>query len=714
MVIEGELTGKDPFDKIRKGSRVKVHDLELKAEEIYLIDLRSLDFDTFLRLEDSTGKKISENDDISATNLNSRLGFMPKKTGTYRAVVTTYDPGLTGRYTVYVGTLKKAGESQIIEGTLTDKSPKAVGRHYEVKKIAFKTDEFWLIDVNSKDFNPYLNVTFMKKTFAWDAYAGKAMNSRLVVAIGDPGEYLLHATALKAGAMGAYTMSLHRLERTSITGFALEERWEQEVEKLKRRGVALMNTGRIAEAAREFKSAVELREKLYPKDKYPDGHPALALGLIYLGKAYHDMGDYGQAEPLFQQALKIFRNSKGEQHPGTAIALTILATNYAEQANFAKAEPLAEEGLEMTRKLVGEKHPDFARDLNNLAYLYHLQGKNVKAEPLFRQVLELIRETHGERDDYASCLNNLANLYYAERNFAKAEPFFRQVLEIRRRLFGEKHLTVADSLHNLASLYLEQGDHAKAEPLFTQALEIKRSELGEKHPRLAVSLGSMAKLRFSQGQANEAELLGRQAAQITGLHLDATAAVQTEQGQVAFLSKRRNYLNLYLSFSKAADTLATDAYAIVLPWKGAVTNRQRMTRFTRSSLTDADKDTAAVFANLDDVSRQYATLVNRPINPKTTPDFAQATASTHRRTGTARSRTSQSHQSVSQTAGSEADDAGRSAESVASGDGTCRFSDLSKDRAEEEAGREPGRLRGDAEEDRTHRTGRKRTVHHRN
>ena len=50
-VIDGELTAKDPFDKVRKESWAKVYELELKAGEIYVIDLRSDDFDTFLRLE---------------------------------------------------------------------------------------------------------------------------------------------------------------------------------------------------------------------------------------------------------------------------------------------------------------------------------------------------------------------------------------------------------------------------------------------------------------------------------------------------------------------------------------------------------------------------------------------------------------------------------------------------------------------------------------
>src|SRR5579872_531651 len=78
LVITGELTKKDPFDKDRKASHHKIHELELKAGEIYMIDLRSVDFDTFLRLEDPAGNKITENDDLGDTDQNSRLGFVPE------------------------------------------------------------------------------------------------------------------------------------------------------------------------------------------------------------------------------------------------------------------------------------------------------------------------------------------------------------------------------------------------------------------------------------------------------------------------------------------------------------------------------------------------------------------------------------------------------------------------------------------------------------
>ena len=102
ITITGELTKDDPFDKERKKSYHKVHELDLKAGETYVIDLRSVDFDTFLRLENAAGQKLGENDDVSKLDLNSRLSFAVKKAGKLRVVVTTFAGGLTGRYSLYV------------------------------------------------------------------------------------------------------------------------------------------------------------------------------------------------------------------------------------------------------------------------------------------------------------------------------------------------------------------------------------------------------------------------------------------------------------------------------------------------------------------------------------------------------------------------------------------------------------------------------------
>ena len=49
------------------------------------------------------------------------------------------------------------------------------------------------------------------------------------------------------------------------------------------------------------------RRKLYPPERYKDGHPDLANSLNNLAILYRDQGKLAVAEPLFQDALEMHK-----------------------------------------------------------------------------------------------------------------------------------------------------------------------------------------------------------------------------------------------------------------------------------------------------------------------------------------------------------------------------------------------------------------------
>lgn len=109
--LAGQITTSDPFDRERTKMHARVHEVRLEAGVTYVIDLESGNgqpgpqnpgfFDTWLRVEDAAGKTLAFNDD-GGQALNSRLTFVPTQSGTYRLVVTTYQAGATGLYTLKV------------------------------------------------------------------------------------------------------------------------------------------------------------------------------------------------------------------------------------------------------------------------------------------------------------------------------------------------------------------------------------------------------------------------------------------------------------------------------------------------------------------------------------------------------------------------------------------------------------------------------------
>jgi serine protease Do len=103
LQAEGRLTEGDPFDPARKEGKCRRHVylFRMAPGSAYTLDLESEDVDAFLRLEDSSGRQLAEDDD-SGGRLNSRIVFRPMKDDTYRIIVTTCDPGQTGAYRLTV------------------------------------------------------------------------------------------------------------------------------------------------------------------------------------------------------------------------------------------------------------------------------------------------------------------------------------------------------------------------------------------------------------------------------------------------------------------------------------------------------------------------------------------------------------------------------------------------------------------------------------
>ncbi len=59
------------------------------------------------------------------------------------------------------------------------------------------------------------------------------------------------------------------------------------------------------------------------------------------------MGQYEQALPLYQQALKIIGKSLGTDHPNYASSLNHLAALYDSMGQYEQALPLSQQALEI-------------------------------------------------------------------------------------------------------------------------------------------------------------------------------------------------------------------------------------------------------------------------------------------------------------------------------------------------------------------------------
>lgn len=103
----GELRAGDPRDRYCIGAYSKMHPIKLTAHRSYTIQLESLDtrkLDPFLRVEDRYGNTVALNDDEDQgqERLNSVISFRTVASDTYYVVATTFAPGQTGKYAIFI------------------------------------------------------------------------------------------------------------------------------------------------------------------------------------------------------------------------------------------------------------------------------------------------------------------------------------------------------------------------------------------------------------------------------------------------------------------------------------------------------------------------------------------------------------------------------------------------------------------------------------
>src|SRR5689334_14399991 len=80
LKIKGKLSPDDTRDKVIKKSPHQMHEYKMKAGTTYVIDLVSNEFDAFLRLENTAGEQLAEDDD-GGGRTNARIIFTAPKEG---------------------------------------------------------------------------------------------------------------------------------------------------------------------------------------------------------------------------------------------------------------------------------------------------------------------------------------------------------------------------------------------------------------------------------------------------------------------------------------------------------------------------------------------------------------------------------------------------------------------------------------------------------
>ena len=230
---------------------------------------------------------------------------------------------------------------------------------------------------------------------------------------------------------------------------------------------------------------------------HPPHHPPPAAidakALLAQAALQHAAGQYGQAVPGLELALRELRRQRGEHHADTVKATMMLARSYQALGQLQKALPLDERLLSVLIAQRGRRHRDTLAAMVNVSTSYHDLGQLQRALRLQTLGLQRAEQALGADDAVTvSALVSMATIHASLNQPEEAVRFDRRVLQARQRRLPAEHPDIESALNNLSNSLFNAGQVEASVPLAEQALASRRARLGPLHPATLVSATNLA------------------------------------------------------------------------------------------------------------------------------------------------------------------------------------------------------------------------------
>jgi tetratricopeptide (TPR) repeat protein len=410
---------------------------------------------------------------------------------------------------------------------------------------------------------------------------------------------------------------MHRL----VASFARLEVDDEEAQDVVARTVAKKAIG-AAEDNRPSRLVGLLPHLRYITEVLRDREDETAyMSRFALGSAFHRLGSYAEAVPLFESSVRYSTAHFGSTDWVTMRQRNDLGVAMNRSGDTDGALRVFEAVLGDQERELGRDDIDVASTLNNIGALLRDQERFEEVLPIYERALEIRANALGsEHRDTAESLHNMGALMMDLGRFDAAWPYLRDALEVTENVMGRDHLDNVGSLLKMGWLLRRGGNLAEARALYERALRIRESELGPNHGQVGATLHDLGSLLAEQASYDEARPYLERALQIsldtngeyhatTGTRLDSLAEVLMAQGDL------KSALSLYhreLAIAgrilgdgdpQTAQCLGNVAYVFVLQgrYPEARPLLERALRIFEDALGEVHPSTARALDNLANV-----------------------------------------------------------------------------------------------------------------
>lgn len=277
--------------------------------------------------------------------------------------------------------------------------------------------------------------------------------------------------------------------------------------------------GNHAKAEAALRRALTIREQALGLD-----HPDLNVTLILLGNVHFMQKRYDQAAPHYQRVLRALDQAPAQANPQHLIpVLNNLASIHTELGEYAQAENLYQRLQPLQEKTLEPNHPQTLMTQFNLATLASYQGDFARAQQLHYHVLQAREKVLGsDHHDVANSLRNLARVHTAQGELNSAITTFAKANEVIERNLAY-NLTAGSESAKRAYL-----DTVAEETDRTISLHLRAAPQNTEAQRQALSVILQRKGRALDAVVDSLATLRRRATPEDRALLDQLKATRTE------------------------------------------------------------------------------------------------------------------------------------------------------------------------------------------
>jgi tetratricopeptide (TPR) repeat protein len=303
-----------------------------------------------------------------------------------------------------------------------------------------------------------------------------------------------------------------------------------------------------------------------------------------------DLGNYAEAERLYQQSIDIWRSLGPGFEAHTAGTLVNLAVALSGEGRRPAATRLFQEALALHLRALGPRHLRTITNMNELATNYLMTGDPDRGEALYREVLPIERELYPHDLQLAHTLEGLAYDFVRRKVGQEALPLAEEALRIAIERTGENSLEAALAYSTVAESYRIMSAGERALPLYRKARVLYEKALGPDHPRVASLLSQEGLILMHDGKFALADQAMTQAVK------SLKKTCPDCQAELAITQSNLGLLRLRQKRYRDAD----EAFSAVIEL------REKVNASTAPELADALQNLAAVREKehlLDDAAR---------------------------------------------------------------------------------------------------------------